>query len=136
MNAKTARSQFIGGCKPGGCPEDTFIRSPGRFVNGNLVDYHVRVNLEIGEIDVSALDIPDPKLDSMGALGIGGDWHHGTGADHRQLPFITRRANACAICPSPRTSWCDQPLKQLAKSVQQTTREMHMTHLSFFPREC
>jgi xanthine dehydrogenase YagR molybdenum-binding subunit len=40
----------------------------------------VPCNLDIGEIDVSALDIPDTKLDSMGARGIGEIGITGTGA--------------------------------------------------------
>ncbi|HST79472.1 MAG TPA: hypothetical protein VLN58_13380 [Verrucomicrobiae bacterium] len=37
-------------------------------------------NLDVGEIDASALDIPDIKLDSMGARGIGKIGITGTGA--------------------------------------------------------
>jgi hypothetical protein len=36
----------------------------GRPVNANLADYHVPVNLDIGSIEVSAIDAPDYKLDS------------------------------------------------------------------------
>lgn len=38
------------------------------------------VNLDIGEIDVSAMDIPDTKLDSMATRGIGEIGITGTGA--------------------------------------------------------
>ena len=31
----------------------------GRITNANLADYRVPVNADIGEIDVSAIDIPD-----------------------------------------------------------------------------
>ena len=37
-------------------------------------------NLDVGEIDASVLDIPDIKLDSMGARGIGEIGITGTGA--------------------------------------------------------
>jgi xanthine dehydrogenase YagR molybdenum-binding subunit len=42
-----------------------------RIMNANLADYNVPVNADIGEIDVAAIDIPDPKLDSLGTRGIG-----------------------------------------------------------------
>jgi xanthine dehydrogenase YagR molybdenum-binding subunit len=40
-------------------------------VNNNLAEYHVPVNLDIGEIDVSVLGIPDKKFNPLGARGIG-----------------------------------------------------------------
>jgi xanthine dehydrogenase YagR molybdenum-binding subunit len=49
-------------------------------MNANLADYHVPVNADLGEIDVAAIDIPDPKLDSLGARGIGEIGITGTGA--------------------------------------------------------
>jgi xanthine dehydrogenase YagR molybdenum-binding subunit len=45
-------------------------------MNADVADFHVPVNADIGEIDVAAIDIPDPKLDSLGARGIGGNWDH------------------------------------------------------------
>jgi xanthine dehydrogenase YagR molybdenum-binding subunit len=84
MNQKTAHSQFIGGIVWGvslALHEDTYIDPrTGRITNANLAEYHVPVNLDIGEIDVSALDIPDTKLDNMGARGIGEIGITGTGA--------------------------------------------------------
>ena len=84
MNAKLARSQFIGGIVWGislALLEDTYVDpATGRITNANLAEYHVPTNLDIGEIDASALDIPDPKLDSMGARGIGEIGITGTGA--------------------------------------------------------
>jgi len=52
----------------------------GRIVNANLADYRVPVNADIGEIEVSALDIPDYHLNSVGARGIGEIGITGTGA--------------------------------------------------------
>jgi xanthine dehydrogenase YagR molybdenum-binding subunit len=49
-------------------------------MNANLADYNVPVNADLGEIDVAAIDIPDPKLDSLGACGIGEIGITGTGA--------------------------------------------------------
>jgi xanthine dehydrogenase YagR molybdenum-binding subunit len=84
MNAKLARSQFIGGIVWGislALLEDTYVDpATGRITNANLAEYHVPANLDVGEIDASALDIPDPKLDSMGARGIGEIGITGTGA--------------------------------------------------------
>jgi len=84
MNSKTASSQFIGGIVWGvslALLEDTQMDpGTGRFTNANLAEYHVPSNLDIGEIDVSAIDIPDTKLDSMGARGIGEIGITGTGA--------------------------------------------------------
>jgi xanthine dehydrogenase YagR molybdenum-binding subunit len=84
MNEKLARSQFIGGIVWGvglALLENTYVDSRnGRIMNANLADYHVPVNADIGEIDVSALDIPDMQLDSLGARGIGEIGITGTGA--------------------------------------------------------
>jgi xanthine dehydrogenase YagR molybdenum-binding subunit len=84
MNAKLARSQFIGGIVWGvglALYEDSHVDSRyGRITNANFADYLVPVNADIGEIDVTALDIPDTKLDSLGARGIGEIGITGTGA--------------------------------------------------------
>ena len=65
----------------------------------NLADYHVPVNADIGEIDVSAIDTLDPQLDSLGArdiveIGITGTGaaianasFHATGKRIRELPI-------------------------------------------------
>jgi xanthine dehydrogenase YagR molybdenum-binding subunit len=75
MNAQTARSQFIGGIVWGislALHEETHVDwRNGRIVNANLADYHVPVNLDVGEIDVSAIDKPDYALDTVGARGVG-----------------------------------------------------------------
>jgi xanthine dehydrogenase YagR molybdenum-binding subunit len=61
--------------------EDTAVDPRnGRIMNANLADYHVPVSADIGEVDVSALDIPDTKLDALGARGIGEIGITGTGA--------------------------------------------------------
>ena len=84
LNAKTAKSQFIGGIVWGislVLHEDTYLdlRS-GRIANANLADYRVPVNADIGEIDVSAIDAPDTRINSLGARGIGEIGITGTGA--------------------------------------------------------
>lgn len=84
INRLTANSQFIGGIVWGvslALYEDTQVDwRYGRITNANLADYHVPVNADIGQIDVSALDIPDYKLDSVGARGVGEIGITGTGA--------------------------------------------------------
>ena len=84
LNEKLGRSQFIGGIVWGislALFEDTHVDwRNGRITNANLADYLVPVNRDIGEIDVSALDVPDTKLDSLGARGIGEIGITGTGA--------------------------------------------------------
>jgi xanthine dehydrogenase YagR molybdenum-binding subunit len=84
VNRQTARSQFIGGIVWGislALYEETEVDwRYGRIANANLADYHVPVNADIGEIDASALDIPDYKLDSVGARGLGEIGITGTGA--------------------------------------------------------
>lgn len=84
INEKLAKSQFIGGIVWGvslALHEDTHVDPrDGRIVNANLADYRVPVNADIGEIDVSAINIPDPNLDSIGARGIGEIGITGTGA--------------------------------------------------------
>jgi xanthine dehydrogenase YagR molybdenum-binding subunit len=75
LNEKTGKSQLIGGIVWGvslALHESTHIDTRnGRPVNGNLAEYHVPVNADIGEIDVSVLNIADKKFNPLGARGIG-----------------------------------------------------------------
>ena len=84
LNAKTARSQFIGGIVWGvslALQEESLVDGRnGRVMNASLSEYHVPVNADIGEIDVSAIDAPDTHLNSLGARGIGEIGITGTGA--------------------------------------------------------
>ncbi|HEY3837972.1 MAG TPA: xanthine dehydrogenase family protein molybdopterin-binding subunit [Bryobacteraceae bacterium] len=84
LNRKTADSQFIGGIVWGvslALHENTRVDwRYGRITNANLADYLVPVNADIGHIDVSAIDIPDFKLDTLGARGVGEIGITGTGA--------------------------------------------------------
>ena len=43
----------------------------GAGANESLAEYHVPVNADIGEIDVTVLDIPDVKFNPIGSRGIG-----------------------------------------------------------------
>lgn len=75
--------------------DDTY----GRYVNANLAEYHVPVNADIGEMDVTALNIPDTKFNPLGARGIGeigitgtaaaigNAIYHATGKRMREFPI-------------------------------------------------
>ena len=75
MNDKTGRNQLIGGIVWGisfALYEQAHIDPAiGRTVNENFAGYHVPVNADIGEIDVTVLDIPDDVFNPLGARGIG-----------------------------------------------------------------
>jgi xanthine dehydrogenase YagR molybdenum-binding subunit len=84
LNEKTGHSQLIGGIVWGvslALAEATHIDPRnGRAVNNNLAEYHVPVNLDIGEIDVSTIGIPDKVFNTIGARGIGEIGITGAGA--------------------------------------------------------
>ncbi len=75
LNAKTAHSQLVGGIVWGVgmalLEESHRDARHGRIVNGNLADYHVPVNADIGSIDVSFVAEDDPHVNPLGAKGIG-----------------------------------------------------------------
>jgi xanthine dehydrogenase YagR molybdenum-binding subunit len=102
MNAKTARSQLQGGIV-WGLGQALFERSDldqryGRFANGNLAEYHVPSNADVGEIDVSFVDENDTIFNPVGGRGIGeigitgvpaavaNALYHATGKRIRALP--------------------------------------------------
>ncbi len=75
MNAKTARSQFMGGMIWGislALYEDT-VYDPQlvRVVNNNLSEYHVPTNADVGVIDVAWIEEEDDNVCPIGAKGIG-----------------------------------------------------------------
>ncbi len=43
----------------------------GRIANGNLAEYHVPVNADVGQIGVMVVDEFDPQINALGAKGIG-----------------------------------------------------------------
>jgi hypothetical protein len=71
----------------------------GRAVNGNLAEYHVPVNADVGGIDIIVVDETDPYINSLGAKGIGeigivgvaaaigNAVYHATGKRVRDLPI-------------------------------------------------
>ena len=75
LNAKTARSQFLGGIVWGiglALHEHT-VRDErnGRIVTRDLADYHVPVHADVPDIDVIMVDEKDPFVNPIGAKGIG-----------------------------------------------------------------
>lgn len=75
MNRQTGINQLHGGIVWGVsfalCEQTLIDPNVGRPINGNLADYHVPVNADIGTLDVTVLDIPDTKFNPLGARGIG-----------------------------------------------------------------
>jgi xanthine dehydrogenase YagR molybdenum-binding subunit len=75
LNAKTANSQLIGGIVWGigmALTEETrFDPRSGRIVNANLAQYHVPVNADVPDIDVTFVGAPDTRFNPLGARGIG-----------------------------------------------------------------
>ena len=71
----------------------------GGFLNNNLAEYAMAVNLDIPPLDVSFIDEPDLQLNSLGAKGVGevvsvgaiaavaNAVHHATGKRIRHFPI-------------------------------------------------
>ena len=103
MNAKTARSQFLGGMTMGlsmALHEESILDPRfGDYVNHDFAEYHIATNADVGTIDVTWIDEDDPHLNPMGAKGIGeigivgtaaaiaNAVYHATGIRIRDLPI-------------------------------------------------
>ncbi len=103
LNAKTGLSQLQGGIVWGvgmALLEESLLDvRDGRIVNGNLAEYHVPVNADIGVIDVTVVDEDDTEFNELGARGIGeigitgvagalaNAVYHATGKRIRDLPI-------------------------------------------------
>ena len=103
LNARTARSQFIGGMTWGISmalhEKNAYDERLGRIVNNNLAEYHVPANADVGVIDVLWVPESDPHVSAMGAKGIGeigitgataaiaNAIYHATGKRIRDLPI-------------------------------------------------
>jgi len=107
LNAKTARSQMIGGIVWGigmALLEET-VRDDryGAFVTNNLADYHVPVNADIPNVDVLFVEEPDLRFTALGARGMGeigitgvaaavaNAVYHATGVRVRDLPIVPEK---------------------------------------------
>ncbi len=103
LNEKTAHSQLLGGVVYGvgmALMEATIpdLRT-GRIVNADLAEYHVPVNLDIPDIDISTVEEHDPYVNPLGVKGIGeigitgvaaaiaNAVYHATGVRVRDLPI-------------------------------------------------
>jgi len=75
LNAKTARSQFLGGMVWGigmALYEQAAMDNRlGRWVNNNLAEYHVPVNADVGEIEAIWVDEKDDHVNPIGVKGVG-----------------------------------------------------------------
>jgi xanthine dehydrogenase YagR molybdenum-binding subunit len=103
MNAKTARSQFLGGMTMGlsmALHEESILDPHfGDYANHDLAGYHIATNADVGVIDVSWIDEHDRHVNSLGAKGIGeigivgtaaaiaNAAYHATGIRIRDLPL-------------------------------------------------
>lgn len=103
VNAKTARSQLLGGFCMGVSmalhEESVADERFGHYVNHDLAEYHVATNADIGEIDISWLDVEEPLANPVGLKGIGeigitgaaaavaNAYWHATGLRIRDLPI-------------------------------------------------
>jgi xanthine dehydrogenase YagR molybdenum-binding subunit len=84
LNAKTARSQLIGGMiwGVGAALQEEAIVDPrfGAFVTQDLATYHVPVHADVPEVDAVLLDEFDPHANVLGSKGVGELGICGTGA--------------------------------------------------------
>ncbi|CAN5248415.1 xanthine dehydrogenase family protein molybdopterin-binding subunit [soil metagenome] len=75
INAKTARSQFMGGMTMGlsmALHEESLVDGMfGHVINQDFAEYHIPTNADIGEMDISWIDEDDPYVNPMGSKGIG-----------------------------------------------------------------
>lgn len=75
INAQTFRSQLYGGVVWGISnallEESRMDRRQGRILNANLWDYLIPTSLDIGQITVESLDIPDFEANPLGLKSVG-----------------------------------------------------------------
>lgn len=75
LNQKTARSQVLGGIVWGIgqalTEETTLDKRYGSYVTRTLADYHVPVNLDVGDIEVYFIPEEDKHINRLGVKGIG-----------------------------------------------------------------
>ncbi|MFE6282117.1 xanthine dehydrogenase family protein molybdopterin-binding subunit [Streptomyces sp. NPDC057877] len=107
LNARTARSQFIGGMTMGlgmalteGATLDAAF---GDFAECDLAMYHVPAHADVPDVQAHWIDEEDPHVNPMGSKGIGeigtvgtaaaigNAVHHATGVRFRELPLTPDR---------------------------------------------
>ena len=110
LNAKTARSQCLGGMVWGiGSAlgeELVFDRRDGHIVNPDLAEYHIPVNLDVPELDIELVEELDPAASPLQAKGVGelgicgagaaiaNAIHHACGARVRSFPITPDKVMA------------------------------------------
>ncbi|MEU9955198.1 xanthine dehydrogenase family protein molybdopterin-binding subunit [Streptomyces sp. NPDC050982] len=110
LNARTARSQFIGGMTMGlgmALTEgSTMDAAFGDFTEADLAAYHVPAHADVPAVEAHWIDEDDPHLNPMGSKGIGeigivgtaaaigNAVHHATGVRYRELPLTPDRVLA------------------------------------------
>ncbi|MFE1025518.1 xanthine dehydrogenase family protein molybdopterin-binding subunit [Streptomyces sp. NPDC058818] len=107
LNARTARSQFIGGMTMGlgmALTEDSTVDPAfGDFAESDLASYHVPAHADVAAVEAHWVDEEDAHLNPMGSKGIGeigivgsaaavgNAVHHATGIRFRELPLTPDR---------------------------------------------
>ncbi|MFC4120717.1 xanthine dehydrogenase family protein molybdopterin-binding subunit [Nonomuraea zeae] len=115
MDAKLARSQFIGGMTMGlgmALMEETFTDEEfGGFLRRDLAQYHIPACADVPDIEVAWVDEQDDDLNPMGSKGIGeigivgtaaaigNAVHHATGHRIRDLPITPGKILALRFAP-------------------------------------
>lgn len=103
LNARTARSQFVGAMTMGlgMALTETSTMDPafGDFAESDLASYHVPAHADVPDIEAHWIEEDDPHLNPMGSKGIGeigivgtpaaigNAVHHATGVRFRELPM-------------------------------------------------
>jgi len=103
INAKTARSQFLGGMTMGlsMALHEQSVMDPhfGDYVNHDFAEYHIATNADVGAVAIQWIDEVDPYVNPVGAKGIGeigivgtaaaiaNAVYHATGIRVRDLPL-------------------------------------------------
>jgi xanthine dehydrogenase YagR molybdenum-binding subunit len=103
MNAKTGRSQLLGGMTMGlsmALHEESVLDERfGHYANHDLAEYHIATNADVGTVDVAWIEEDDRHVSPMGAKGIGeigivgtaaaiaNAVYHATGIRIRDLPI-------------------------------------------------
>ncbi|GGQ11832.1 xanthine dehydrogenase family protein molybdopterin-binding subunit [Streptomyces mutabilis] len=107
LNARTARSQFVGGMTMGlgmALTEDSTVDPAfGDFTECDLASYHVPAHADVADVEAHWVDEEDAHLNPMGSKGIGeigivgsaaavgNAVHHATGIRFRELPLTPHR---------------------------------------------
>jgi len=103
VNPKTTRSQSIGGIGMALMEHTQVDQRNGRVVNGNIAEYLVPVNADVGQLEVIFVDEHDPHVNPLGVKGVGeialvgvaaaiaNAVYHATGKRVRDLPITPEK---------------------------------------------